>query len=134
MTGNCLGVLFLADAPGPAGQMTVAKNTISRNSKACPANEEEMQPPVSGVGVAILGAQGVTIKKNAILANTPGGETAFSGGVLLARGEQGTAPKNNRITGNRIQRNRPDLSWDRSGSGNVFRNNTCRTSRPRSLC
>ena len=134
VTGNCLGVLFLADAPGPAGQMTVAKNTISRNSKACPANEEEMQPPISGVGVAILGAQGVTIKKNTILANTPGGETAFSGGVLLVRGEQGTAPKNNRITGNRIRRNRPDLFWDRSGSGNVFRNNTCRTSRPRGLC
>ena len=115
-TGNCVGVVFLADAPGPAGQMTVAKNTIRKNSKACAANEEEQQPPVSGVGVALFGANGVVIKKNVILDNKPGGPTAYSGGVILLRDDpQGSAPTNNRITGNRIQRNKPDLFWDKSG-------------------
>jgi parallel beta-helix repeat protein len=134
VTGNCIGVFFLADAPGPAGQMTVAKNRISKNTKACPANEEEQQPPISGLGVAISGANGVVIKKNSILDNKPGGETVVSGGVVIAKGDGGTAPKNNIVMGNLIRRNTPDLQWDKTGTGNVFRNNSCGTSKPRGLC
>ena len=37
---NCLGVLFLADAPGPDGAFSATGNLISHNDKACPA-----QPP-----------------------------------------------------------------------------------------
>jgi len=134
-SGNCVGVLFLADSPGPAGRMTVARNTVSKNTKACAADEEEQTPAVSGLGIALLGANGVTIKKNTILDNRPTGPTAFQGGVLLTKADpNGTAPTNNRVTGNRIQRNRPDISWDRSGKGNVIRNNKCGTSKPRGLC
>lgn len=134
-TENCVGVLFLADSPGPAGAMTVAKNSISKNTKACAANEEEQQLPVSGIGIALFGANGVTIKKNTILDNRPTGPTAFQGGVVVSKGDpNGTAPENNVIKGNRIQRNQPDLSWDKSGAGNVFKNNKCGTSKPKGLC
>ncbi len=134
-TGNCVGVIFLADSPGPAGRMTVAKNTISKNTKACAASEDGETPAVSGLGVALLGANGVTIKKNTILDNKPAGPTAFQGGVFIGKGDpNGTAPENNLVAGNRIQRNQPDLFWDKSGTGNVFRNNRCDTSRPRGLC
>jgi hypothetical protein len=38
------------------------------------------------------------------------------------------------VVGNEILRNRPDIFWDGSGSGNRFVGNECRTSRPGGLC
>src|ERR671921_1365007 len=49
---NCMGMLFLADAPGPAGVFDVMGNKVVNTTRACPANEEG--PPVSGVGIALL--------------------------------------------------------------------------------
>jgi len=43
-------------------------------------------------------------------------------------------PKNNSVTGNHFGRNRPDIFWDKSGTGNRFVGNLCDTSVPSSLC
>jgi hypothetical protein len=129
---NCLGVLFLGDAPGPVGEFLVRRNVIRRNNKACPAGEEA--PPLSGVGVALLGATGVTLRHNLIVGNVPSGESAFSGGVVVVAGEAGTPPTDNVVKRNVIKRNEPDILWDESGSGNVFSPNLCRTSVPAGLC
>ena len=129
---NCLGMLFLADAPGPAGVFDVRHNKIVNNTRACPANEEG--PPISGVGIALLGARGMEIKGNHIIHNVPSGPTEFSGGVLVVSGFGGTPPTNNTITGNMILRNKPDIYWDKSGSGNRFKPNNCKTSKPGRLC
>jgi hypothetical protein len=46
----------------------------------------------------------------------------------------GTPLTDNRAQGNVILGNDPDLIWDETGTGNVFRPNFCRTSDPPGLC
>jgi Right handed beta helix region len=133
--GNCAGVAVLADLPGPAGLFHLAGNRISNNTKACAAGED-IPFPLSGVGVALLGATGMTITGNLITGNVPSADTAFSGGILVASGpgDPATAPAGNQVHGNRILHNDPDLFWDQTGAGNSFRGNLCQTSTPAGLC
>ena len=74
---NCVGVVVLADAPGPAGNFDISNNRISHNTKLC----DEEPPAVSGVGVALIGAHDVTISNNNIVDNLPGGPADITGGV-----------------------------------------------------
>ncbi len=129
---NCLGMLFLADEPGPAGVFDVRGNKVVNNTRACPAFEGA--PPLSGEGIALLGARGMEIKGNHIVHNVPSGPTGFSGGVVVTKGFGGTPPTNNTLTGNTILRNKPDILWDKSGSGNRLKPNNCKTSKPGGLC
>jgi hypothetical protein len=129
---NCLGVLFLADAPGPSGNFEVKGNNVLDNKRPCPASEES--PPISGIGIALLGARGVEISGNLIAGNVPTGPSAFSGGVVAVRGFGGTAPRDNSVVGNTFGKNKPDIFWDGSGSGNRFTPNSCNTSVPARLC
>jgi nitrous oxidase accessory protein NosD len=129
---NCVGMLFLADAPGPAGVFNVRRNEVEDNTRACPAFEDA--PPLSGVGIALLGARGMEIHGNHIIHNVPTGPTGFSGGVVVVKGFGGTAPTNNAVVGNTILRNKPDIFWDKSGSGNRLSPNKCKTSKPGGLC
>ena len=55
-------------------------------------------------------------------------------GVAVVRDFLGAAPQNNRVQGNVLLRNQPDLFWDGSGSGNVFRGNICQSTDPAGLC
>ena len=129
---NCVGMMFLADAPGPAGNFKVRANEVRDNTRSCPASEEG--PALSGVGIALWGARDMQIQGNAIFDNASSKPSAFHGGVALVRGFGGTAPKDNLVQGNTILRNRPDIFWDKSGSGNRFVDNVCRTSEPKRLC
>ena len=129
---NCLGVLFLADAPGPSGNFEVRGNQVRDNKRSCPASEEA--PPLSGVGISLFGARGVKVTGNHIAGNVPSGPSIFSGGVVVVRGDGGTAPRGNSVVANNFGRNRPDISWDGSGSGNRFARNNCDTSVPARLC
>ena len=129
---NCVGMLFLADEPGPAGAFDVHGNEVMNNTRACPAFEDA--PPLSGVGIALLGARGMEIKHNNIVHNVPSGPTGISGGVVVTKGFKGTPPTNNTVTGNKILRNKPDIFWDKSGSGNRLKPNNCKTSKPGGLC
>jgi parallel beta-helix repeat protein len=129
---NCLGVLFLADAPGPSGNFEVKGNRVLNNKRSCPATEES--PPISGVGISLFGARGVEISGNNIAGNVPTGPSIFSGGVVAVRGFGGTAPRNNSVVANNFGRNKPDIFWDKSGSGNRFAPNNCNRSVPARLC
>lgn len=131
-TDNCVGILFLADAPGPDGAFSVVANEVSHNTKACPATEDG--PPASGIGVFIFGAHDVSVRANAILDNQPSGPTFATGGVVVATGSGGTPPLNNRVQGNVIKRNSTDVVWDGTGTGNVLQPNFCQTSDPSGLC
>jgi parallel beta-helix repeat protein len=126
---NCVGVLVAA-APGAAGDFRIAANHIRRNTRACPATADF--PALSGAGVALFGATDNAIIGNLITGNIPTGETLAAGGVAVIEG--GTPPTGNVVKGNRILRNDPDLFWDQTGTGNVFRDNLCRTSTPPNLC
>ena len=130
---NCLGVPFFADIPGPVGLFNLAANRIANNTKACPASEDAPFP-VSGVGVALLGATAVNVTGNLITGNVPSGESAISGGVVVTSGIGGTLPTGNHVRGNAVFHNQPDLFWDGSGTGNAFQGNLCQTSSPPGLC
>jgi parallel beta-helix repeat protein len=134
--GNCLGILVLGDAPGPAGEFSMTGNAVRDNTRACPAGEEG--PPLSGVGIALVGAHDNSIRLNLVTGNRPGGPSAFSGGVVVIsglgeEGPTGIPSTGNRIVGNLVLGNDPDLFWDERGD-NVFAANICRTSSPDDLC
>jgi hypothetical protein len=131
-TGNCVGMLFLADAPGPAGDIDARWNTVTDNTEVCPPGEG---PPLSGIGIAIVGAHDVTVKHNWITGNVPSGATFASGGVVLTvLDPAGTQPSDNTVTRNLIKDNDPDINWDGSGTGNVLEPNRCETSVPADVC
>jgi hypothetical protein len=133
---NCLGILFLADAPGPAGAFTVVGNSIRHNNKACPGTHEA-PTPLSGIGVLINGAHDVAVNANTIVDNVAGkNPTAASAGVGVVKGQNGhgTAPANNHVQANVILHNTIDVIWDRTGTGNTFTANVCETSRPAGIC
>jgi nitrous oxidase accessory protein NosD len=123
MRENCVGAALL----GPVDAFGLVANDIDRNRKACPPDGDV--PAVSGIGVALVGAAENVIAANRIIGNVPTGETAFSGGVVLIEGAA-----DNLVKGNVILRNDPDVLWDETGAGNVFRHNVCRTSVPAALC
>src|SRR5215470_4561352 len=131
--GNCAGVAVLADLPGPAGRFHLAGNRINNNTKACAAGED-IPFPLSGIGVALLGATGMKITGNLITGNEPSADTEFRGGIVVISGPGATAPAGNRVHGNRILHNDPDLFWGQTGLGNTFRGNRCQTSTPAGLC
>ena len=91
----------------------------------------------SGIGIALLGARDMEVTGNHLSGNVPSGPTPVSGGVVVSTNPffGGSAkPKNNSVIGNHFGRNKPDIFWDKSGSGNRFLGNLCNTSVPSSLC
>jgi hypothetical protein len=132
-SNNCAGMLFLADAPGPAGDIDASWNKVTDNTRACPASDEG--PPLSGIGIAIVGAHDVHVQHNWITGNVPSGASFVSGGVVLTMLDpSGTAPANNVVKNNTIKDNDPDINWDGNGTGNVLEPNRCETSVPAGLC
>jgi hypothetical protein len=135
--------LVVSDAPGPSGSFLVHGNLINDNSKACPPSNDGT-PPLSGLGVAMVGAHDVTISDNWIARNTPSGATAFHGGVVAITGPADptapagspppTAPKNNAVHNNVFVGNNADIFSDGTGTGNVFTPNACSTSTPTTIC
>jgi hypothetical protein len=102
---NCIGMLVLADAPGPAGNVDAHASHFDNNTKACPPNEEEGTPPLSGLGVVLFGANNVRLDGNSISGNVPGGATFVSAGVVISIGDSGTPPANISIHGNHMAGN-----------------------------
>jgi nitrous oxidase accessory protein NosD len=132
--GNCVGAIVLNTGPNIAGDWRFTGNKISDNDGFCPGEGED--PPLSGIGVAIAGGADNTLVGNIIRDNTPSGEVPFSGGVVvLDIGIPGAnPPSGNTVKGNVILGNEPDIFWDGTGDGNVFRANLCETSVPDGLC
>jgi hypothetical protein len=89
---------------------------------------------LSGTGILIAGASNNTIQGNAISGNVPDGPVDFSGGVVVLTLDPATPASNNTVRANLFRNNQPDIFWDGAGTGNVFRNNICRTSVPPGLC
>ena len=82
------------------------------------------------------------VSANHLHGNVPSGPTLVSGGVVVSKDPyyRGTdfggtqKPTNNSVVANHFGRNKPDIFWDKSGTGNVFSANYCDTSVPSSLC
>jgi nitrous oxidase accessory protein NosD len=119
---NCAGMIFVAIPPGPTADFEVKGNTVEDNRGEC------------GIGIGLFGARRIEVAGNNISGNVPNGQEPDSGGVVVAGNDEGTAPRNNTVVANNFGRNKPDIRWDRTGSGNVFGPNNCNTSVPARLC
>ena len=133
---NCAGMFFESNPSQPVGDFEVKGNTVENNTRSC--RGAQFGRNFSGIGIALLGASGMEVTGNHLSGNVPSGPTAVSGGVVVAQGpfsSGGTIkPRNNTITGNNFGRNKPDIFWDESGSGNRFVGNLCNSSVPSRLC
>jgi parallel beta-helix repeat protein len=132
---NCAGVVFTSDfEPGPpSGNFAVKGNTVKDNTLSCAAPP----PALSGLGIGLFGTRGMEVTANHLSGNVPSGPSVVSGGVVVGVDplEGGTTkPTNNSVIGNHFGRNKPDIFWDKSGSGNRFIGNLCNSSVPSSLC
>jgi nitrous oxidase accessory protein NosD len=134
LVGNCAGLFALADAPGPAGNFKIDHNRVAANNKACAGEPDEGEPPISGVGIGVIGAFGTKVSHNRVFGNQPSGGSFVSGGIAVTTGPGGTEPQNDVVDHNKAFANTPnDLFWD--GSGAVrFKKNRCATSDPDGLC
>ena len=129
---NCLGALFFGhDTSG--WEMT--GTTVHRNNRVCGALAEG-DPATSGGGVAALGADHLTIRRNTVTANRPQAPSAFAGGIIIGSTPGGTdRPTNVDVSRNDAEHNNPfDIAWDSTGTAISFTNNQCRTSTPPGLC
>lgn len=134
--GNCVGAIVLNTGGNVAGNWTLTGNAFTENNRFCPGSEEEGTPPLSGIGVAIVSAEGNTLEGNRVIDNVPSGDVPFAGGVVVIDigTPGGNPPSDNLVQGNVIRGNQPDILWDGSGVGNVFRSNACESSVPDGLC
>ena len=132
---NCAGMFFEAFPSQPVGDFEVKANTVENNTRSCRAAQFDRN--FSGIGIALLGARDMEVTGNHLSGNVPSGPTRISGGVVVAVDpyvDGAPKPMNNSLIGNHFGRNKPDIFWDESGSGNRFLGNLCDTSVPSSLC
>src|SRR5919107_4255370 len=134
---NCAGMFFEADQfDEHVVGFEVRGNTVEDNTRSCRAGKFDRN--VSGVGIALLGAaSGMELTGNHLSGNVPSGPTRISGGVVVSKdpyASRSPKPTNNSVIGNHFGHNKPDIFWDKSGSGNRFVGNLCNTSVPSNLC
>jgi parallel beta-helix repeat protein len=132
---NCAGMFFEAFPSQPVGDFEVKANTVENNAQSCRAAQFDRN--FSGIGIALLGTTDMEVTGNRLSGNVPSGPTRISGGVVVSTDpyvEGATKPMNNSVTGNHFGRNKPDIFWDESGSGNRFVGNLCNMSVPGRLC
>src|SRR5918994_3352096 len=134
---NCSGMFIQAFPSEPVGGFEVKGNTIEDNTRSCRTPQFDIN--TSGIGIALLGARDMELTGNHLSGNVPSGPTRISGGVVVADNpyddsSRGPKPTNNSVIGNHFGRNKPDIFYDKSGSGNRFLGNLCNTSVPSRLC
>ena len=132
---NCAGLAFFAGFPDPVGNYEVVANKVTDNTRKCPGFQDT--PAFSGIGIGLFGASGMEVRANHLSNNVPSGPTALSGGVVVGVDplfSGTTKPTNNSVIGNTFGRNKPDIFYDKSGSGNRFLGNLCNSSVPSRLC
>jgi parallel beta-helix repeat protein len=137
---NCAGMVVEAFKGEPVGGFEVKANTVTHNTRSCRAAQLGIN--FSGIGIALLGARGMVVTANHLSGNVPSGPTRISGGVVVSTDPYlggpwfgGTQkPKDNTVIANHFGRNKPDIFYDGSGSGNQFHANYCDSSVPSSLC
>jgi len=136
---NCVGLVVLdTSAPDHARHWRIKENGVNRNNEACAGHPDEGEPPLSGAGIALLGADRVNVLENRVFRNRATGESVVTGGIIVASNiEDGYVdrPHRNRVNENEVSGNKPaDIVWDRTGTENRFGDNDCGTSQPAWIC
>jgi hypothetical protein len=129
---NCIGLLVLADAPGPATDWTIRDNEVNENNRVCEPVEDI--PPLSGAGIVLSGASDIEVRDNEVKDNDSDAESAFEGGIVALVGFGGTEPSGITVEGNRATGNDPyDLDLAAAADYEAD-DNRCDTSNPDGLC
>jgi hypothetical protein len=129
---NCLGAMFA----GPdTSDWEMKHSEVHNNNRVCDALPGG-DPAVSGAGVAIFGADHISIRLNTVTANHSAATSAFAGGIIVGSTPGGDRPSNDiTVTKNVVEGNTPaDIVWDGTGTGIRFTRNDCDTSTPGGLC
>jgi parallel beta-helix repeat protein len=135
---NCAGMMIESFGfDEPVVGLEVKGNTVKNNTRSCRA--AKLDRNFSGIGIALFSTKDMEVSANHLSGNIPSGPTPVSGGVVVAvnpydDSSRGPKPTNNSVIGNHFGRNKPDIFWDKSGSGNRFLGNLCNKSVPSSLC
>jgi hypothetical protein len=129
---NCLGAFFFGHH---TSRWELTHTTVHNNNRVC-GPLAEGDPATSGGGVAVIGADRLTIHLNTVTANRPNANSAWAGGIIVGSTPGGDDPPTNiTVTRNELERNAPaDLVWDGTGTGVSFTRNDCGTSTPAGLC
>jgi parallel beta-helix repeat protein len=134
---NCAGMFFESFGfDEPVVGLEVKGNTVENNTRSCRA--AKLDRDFSGIGIALFSTKDMEVTGNHLSGNIPSGPTPVSGGVVVAVNpyddSRGPKPTNNSVIANHFGRNKPDIFWDKSGTGNRFVANLCNKSVPSSLC
>ncbi|NEK58282.1 hypothetical protein GCU56_10410 [Geodermatophilus sabuli] len=149
---NCLGILVLAGAPGPATHWQIKGNEVRANN-GLEGDRAEIcasPPPVTGAGILLVGAQDVEVRRNLVTGHVATGESLVSGGIVVrgtltaadfpppAEGEEAEEfpppiLPTGEVEDNVLHDNRPDV-FARDAEGMEFDDNRCGTSDPVGLC
>ena len=131
---NCVGILFLnTEAPVDPADWLAKQNNVTANNRQCPPGEEN--PPLSGVGIALLGAHDVDVIDNGVFGNRPAGgfQSAFAGGIVVSQFDPTQPSTAIKVGFNTALGNETDLVLDAGNEAKFFAND-CLTSRPDGLC
>jgi parallel beta-helix repeat protein len=132
---NCAGMMIESFGfDEPVVGLEVKGNTVENNTRSC-----QLDRNFSGIGIALFSTKDMEVTGNHLSGNIPSGPTPVSGGVVVADNpyddsSRGPKPTNNSVIGNTFGRNKPDIFYDGSGTGNRFVGNLCNTSVPTRLC
>jgi parallel beta-helix repeat protein len=133
---NCAGMMIESFGfDEPVVGLEVKGNTVENNTRSCRA--AKLDRNFSGIGIALFSTKDMEVTGNHLSGNIPSGPTPVSGGVVVAVNpydDTAQKPTNNSVIGNHFGRNKPDIFYDKSGSGNRFLGNLCNSSVPSSLC
>src|SRR5215217_6108008 len=134
---NCAGMMIESFGfDEPVVGLEVKGNTVENNTRSCRA--AKLDRNFSGIGIALFSTKDMDVTGNHLSGNIPSGPTPVSGGVVVADNpyddSRGPKPTNNSVIANHFGRNKPDIFYDKSGSGNSFLGNLCNTSVPSRLC
>lgn len=140
--GNAAGVLMLhqtyeGELPGGVADVLVADNDITGNVLASGGDEPGVLgfagPPMSGVGIAAIGVQRVSVVGNRLHGNEPTGPSVMGAALVLASSADwgGSDSVDNSFEWNTITGNSPfDVQIGTDLGNQRFRNNVVGASQP----
>ena len=115
--GNAAGILMLnqiyaGELPGGVSDCLVADNDIYGNTLASGGNPEGLGaagPPISGVGLSMIGTTRVTAVGNRVRGNHPGGPSVMNAGIVVGSSKDwgGDDPFDNYLLWNESYDNSP---------------------------
>ena len=115
----------------------VAKhNNVTANNRECGPGEEN--PPLSGVGIAVLGGKDIDLVDNGVFGNKAAAAfgSAFAGGIVVTTSPFAAPPVPStdiKVAFNTALGNSTDLVLDEGNEAKFFAND-CLTSQPDGLC